>query len=101
MAMAASAYAAHGVTGQSVDWIEKAARLQLVHAVLLAAIGLSQAQGRALQVTAGLIAAGILLFCGALYLMALFSAPVVFLVPIGGTCFILGWVALGFVALKK
>ena len=49
-----------------------------------------------------LFAAGLLLFCGSLYALAL-GAPgkTGMLTPIGGLCFILGWLALTGAALRS
>jgi uncharacterized membrane protein YgdD (TMEM256/DUF423 family) len=51
---------------------------------------------------AWLFAAGVVLFCGSLYAMAL-GAPgwTGAITPVGGVCFILGWIALGLAMMRK
>ena len=45
---------------------------------------------------------GILLFCGTLYLLIIFElSSIAFLTPMGGFAFILGWITLFFVFLKR
>jgi len=94
MAVGFAALAAHGFEDQAAKWIERGSRYQLIHAVVLLAYGLGRGQGRWLKASSLLFLLGSILFSGSLYAMALASLPVVYLVPIGGTCFILGWVAL-------
>jgi uncharacterized membrane protein YgdD (TMEM256/DUF423 family) len=68
----------------------------LVHAVGLLALALyARAAGRPIALPAGLFSAGIALFSGSLYLLALtgwrWLGPVT---PVGGLCFIAGWISL-------
>ncbi len=94
MAMGCAAMSAHGFEEQAAKWMETGSRLQLIHAVVLLALGLGQGQGRWLKASSVLFLLGTVLFSGSLYAMALASLPVVYLVPVGGSCFILGWLAL-------
>ncbi len=46
-----------------------------------------------------LFAAGIVLFCGSLYVLSLFDVPIMgALAPVGGAAFLAGWVCLGLAA---
>lgn len=90
----AAAMGAHGFEEPAAKWMETGSHMQLIHALVLLALGLGKGQGRWLKAASVLFLLGSILFSGSLYAMALASLPVVFLVPIGGTCFILGWVAL-------
>ena len=94
MAVSFAAMGAHGVDGQAADWLGRGSHFQLVHAAVLVALGLGQGRGRWLKAASALFLLGSILFSGSLYAMALASLPVVFLVPVGGSCFILGWLAL-------
>lgn len=94
MAVGIAAMGAHGYEEQAAKWLELGSRYQLIHAVILAALGFGKAQGRWLKASSLLFGLGTILFSGSLYAMALASLPVVYLVPAGGTCFILGWLAL-------
>ncbi len=94
MAVGFAAMSAHGMDGQAADWLERGSRFQLIHAVALLALGLGKGQGRWLKASSVLFLLGSILFSGSLYAMALASLPVVYLVPVGGSCFILGWLAL-------
>jgi len=72
----------------------------LIHALALLALALfARATGRSVMLPATLFTAGIVLFSGSLYLLALTSwrwlGP---LTPLGGVAFIAGWLALLFLA---
>jgi uncharacterized membrane protein YgdD (TMEM256/DUF423 family) len=91
MAVGFAAIAAHGLDGKAADWIGRGAHFQLIHAVALLALGLGRGDGPWLKAAALLWGAGIILFSGALYVVALTGLPVTALVPVGGCAFILGW----------
>lgn len=108
MAVAFGAWAAHGLDAslgaRAVALVETATRYQLAHAVaMVAALALYRAAhghhapdltvwlARAAQ----LFAAGIILFCGPLYLLA-FGGPrwLGAVAPVGGLVLIVGWLVL-------
>ena len=94
--LAATAHGAvAGVGGRGVALAEIGANLALVHAVLLVALGgaVRVWTSRLIDVAAALVAAGCILFSGGLYLDALLGTGSA-IVPVGGSCFILGWLAL-------
>jgi uncharacterized membrane protein YgdD (TMEM256/DUF423 family) len=103
-AVAMAALAAHGL-----EWLEPA-RLQMVrngvemhgwHALALLACGIWARRGGALAHLAGAaFAAGLLLFCGGVYALALAGIHLPMLAPIGGVLLMLGWVLLGLSALR-
>ena len=106
LAVAAGAFAAHGLQGrldaQAQEIFETGARYQMYHALAigLAAFATQSAQ-RAAGIAAWLFLAGIVLFSGSLYLLALTDMRVfAFVTPFGGLCFLAGWAALGYAALK-
>jgi uncharacterized membrane protein YgdD (TMEM256/DUF423 family) len=86
------------------DIFETAVLYQFFHSLGLLAVGvLAVAHGsRLLHVAGALLAAGIVLFCGSLYLLVA-AAPRVFgvLTPLGGLCLIAGWVLVALVALRQ
>ncbi len=89
--MIAGALGAH-VTGDEAltKLAETASFYQLVHAAVL--LWLSAGVGPWLRLARWLCLAGIVLFCGALYLKAFALAPgATVLAPWGGTSFILAW----------
>jgi uncharacterized membrane protein YgdD (TMEM256/DUF423 family) len=101
------AFAAHGLSGRLAgdarEVFDTGARYQMYHAL---AMGLSafamrgEASGRA-RLAAILFLAGIILFSGSLYLLALTGAAALgFVTPFGGLAFIAGWVFLALAALK-
>ena len=110
-----AAYGAHGlrlkVDLYASQIFEKGADYQLKHAILLLVIGILMQKytSKLLQLSAGFIISGIIFFPGSLYLLATKSLLgieniVPFLVPItpiGGLCFITGWVLLGIFAIKN
>lgn len=65
----------------------------LIHAVALFALGLFlKTSGAELKITGWLFFAGILLFSGSLYALALTGIkPLGAITPIGGLCFLAGW----------
>lgn len=84
---------------------QTAVQYQFWHALALLAIGLLQAQWQrsaALRWATACMAAGILLFCGSLYLLALTGVRQWGAVtPFGGTLWVLGWALLGYAVLRQ
>lgn len=82
---------------------QTAVQYHLLHALALLALALwSDATGRPAGLAAALFLAGIVLFSGSLYILALggprWIGPVT---PLGGLCLIGGWLALAAVALRS
>jgi uncharacterized membrane protein YgdD (TMEM256/DUF423 family) len=108
LSVAAGAFGAHGLRSRigpdQLAVFELAARYQMYHAIALAlcAFAWTRWPQPAVTVAAALFAAGILLFCGSLYLLAL-GAPrwLGAITPIGGTAWIVGWAALAWAALRQ
>jgi uncharacterized membrane protein YgdD (TMEM256/DUF423 family) len=106
-AVAAGAFGAHALqpfltaNGRVETW-QTAVLYHLIHAVVLLAIALARhretepVQTRRLTRGGDLFAAGIVLFSGSLYALALgaprWLGPVT---PLGGCCFLAGWLAVG------
>jgi uncharacterized membrane protein YgdD (TMEM256/DUF423 family) len=108
LAVAAGAFGAHALQGKldthALQVFETAARYQMYHAL---AIGLaafavrSAAASIAANAAAALFTAGIVLFCGSLYLLSLTGVSGFGIVtPFGGLCFLAGWAALAWAAMK-
>lgn len=100
LAVAFGAFGAHGLRGKVDESMyaayETGALYHLVHAVVLLALGLyARATSHAVGWPAGLFLAGVVLFSGSLYAMAITGftrlGPVT---PIGGVCFLAGWALL-------
>lgn len=94
LGVALGAFGAHALkttlqaSGMMDAW-NKAVLYHLVHAVALVALALSGAGNRASYF---LLAAGIVLFSGSLYTMALTNVRALGAVtPLGGLCFLAGW----------
>jgi uncharacterized membrane protein YgdD (TMEM256/DUF423 family) len=98
MAVMAAAYGAHGLDGHATELIEKGSNFQLLHATLL--VALVPGQGRWQTAAAVLFVLGMILFCGSLYVMVIWSVPTTALVPLGGSAFIFGWLMLVIAALR-
>jgi uncharacterized membrane protein YgdD (TMEM256/DUF423 family) len=102
IAGALAAHAASLATGGAAD-VRLGANYQLTHAL---AMGLAAfaARGKAKAcagISATLFLAGILLFSGGLYVLALTGTHAfAFMIPFGGAVFIAGWIALAVAALK-
>ncbi len=102
LAVALGAFAAHGLKARlSSDMLavfETGARYQMYHAFALfvAAWGWARWQARAFSTAGLLFAAGIVLFSGSLYALALSGLKWLGAVtPVGGLAFLAGWVCLG------
>jgi len=107
LAVAAGAFAAHGLHGRldthAMQIFETAARYQMYHALAigLAALILRGAAANAANAAAGFFLAGIVLFSGSLYLLALTGVRAFgFVTPFGGVAFLIGWIALGLAAVR-
>jgi uncharacterized membrane protein YgdD (TMEM256/DUF423 family) len=107
LAVIFGAFAAHGLQArldvQAREIFETGARYQMYHALAmgLAAFAMRGEAAARARLSAILFFAGILLFSGSLYLLALTGAPMLGLVtPLGGLAFIAGWFFLALAALK-
>lgn len=78
--------------GKAQEYFIKAHEYHIVHT--LALFWLSGMPGRGWQRIAILWLVGILFFSGSLYLMSIFSLPLEWLVPVGGTSLLSGWLVL-------
>jgi uncharacterized membrane protein YgdD (TMEM256/DUF423 family) len=104
IAVAIGAFAAHGLDGQAWQgarqWVETGAQYQMAHALALLAVAVlsGRAEGAArrwLAVAGWCFLAGLVLFSGGLFLMALAGvAGLGAVVPVGGLAFLAGWAAL-------
>jgi len=104
--VALGAFGAHGLRGrltpEMLAVFETGVRYQLIHAVaLLAVAGLMDRLSGWLIVTAGwLFLAGMVLFSGSLYLLALTGITILgAITPLGGLAFLAGWACLAFAAI--
>jgi uncharacterized membrane protein YgdD (TMEM256/DUF423 family) len=80
--------------GKTAVW-QTGVQYHLVHAAALLAL-CAASRGTEYSLTAKLWTAGIVLFSGSLYGLALGGPRILGpITPIGGACFIAGWVALG------
>ncbi len=78
-------------------------RYQMYHALALFAVAWAAGRwpGNWINASGWLFTSGILIFSGSLYLMTLTGERWLgAITPIGGLCFILGWIALAVVALR-
>ena len=102
------AFAAHGLRGHLDETLlgtfNTGAQYQMYHALVLVMVGvlvhLFPTQ-RALHWSGGFFVAGIILFSGSLYMLALtqisWFGPIT---PVGGLAFMMGWLALALAAIK-
>jgi uncharacterized membrane protein YgdD (TMEM256/DUF423 family) len=104
VAVAGGAFGAHGLQGRLdahvLTIFETGARYQMYHAL---AIGLAAiaARNSASQLACIMFLAGIILFSGSLYLLALTGARAFgFITPLGGLAFLAGWAALAWSAMR-
>ncbi|MQX34926.1 DUF423 domain-containing protein [Roseospira navarrensis] len=111
LAVALGAFAAHGLEAagdtRAVELVKTAAHYQAVHAIALVLCGLlaliagpdSRAARWAGRAGVAFLI-GVLLFCGALYGIALAGAPLGMVAPFGGTAFMVGWGLLAVAGLR-
>ena len=94
-----AALAAHGLDGldpAALQMVRNAIQMHGWHAMALLACGLWAPRGGTLANWAGAaFAIGIILFCGAVYTLALGGMRLPMVAPIGGTLLMLGWLLLG------
>jgi len=101
VAVAAGAFGAHALKArlgtELLAAFETAARYQMYHALGLIAVAWAMSRWAAPQLRAAgwLFLAGTILFSGSLYLLALTGARALGAVtPLGGLCFLAGWLML-------
>ena len=106
--VALGAYGAHGLgdAPQAQRWFDIALRYHGWHAVAVLAVALWVPAGTAARwlriIALALFLIGTILFSGSLYRMALTDLPLFAgAAPIGGTSFILGWLALAAAGLVR
>jgi uncharacterized membrane protein YgdD (TMEM256/DUF423 family) len=108
LAVLCGAFAAHGLSARlapdALSVFETGARYHMYHALAigLAAVLPDGPGTRQAKAAAALFLAGIVLFCGSLYLLALTSERMLgFVTPFGGLAFVAGWVCLALAALRQ
>lgn len=107
ISVALGAFAAHGLKGKvganAIEIFETAVRYQFYHvfALFLAGIMYKDFTNRFVKASGAFFIVGMLLFSGSLYAMSVVKAMVLPgftwlgpITPLGGLCFILGWVSL-------
>ncbi|MDM1708047.1 DUF423 domain-containing protein [Thiopseudomonas alkaliphila] len=95
------AFAAHGLrselTASALAVFQTGVQYQLLHALVLVAIGLAATSQRNawLSAAASFIVLGVVLFSGSLYLLVLTPLKLGLVTPLGGLLLMLGWLCLG------
>lgn len=107
LGVAAGAFGAHAlrarVEPRLLEVFETGARYQMYHALALIAVGLvaTRWQGSLMSASGWLFVAGTLLFSGSLYAMTFTGIRALgAITPLGGVCFIAGWVCLAVTAMR-
>lgn len=107
LAVLCGAFAAHDLAARldahALSIFETGARYHMYHALAmgLAAFAMRDAARARARMAAALFLAGIVLFCGSLYVLALAGTPLLGIVtPLGGLCFLAGWTLLALAALR-
>lgn len=105
VAIAAGAFGAHALRARleprMLEVFETGARYQMYHALALLAVAwvASRWPGSLVNASGWLFLAGTLLFSGSLYAMAFTGVRALGAVtPLGGVCFIAGWICLAVAA---
>lgn len=104
-AVAMAALTAHGLSTldpAALAVLRSGIEMHGWHALALLTCGLWAPRGGRLGDAAGVaFAAGLVLFCGAVYALALSGVRLRMVAPIGGTLLMLGWVLLGVSAVVR
>jgi uncharacterized membrane protein YgdD (TMEM256/DUF423 family) len=108
LAVAAGAFAAHGLQGKldahGLSAFETGARYHMYHALAIGLAALAARNAAAAStanVASAFFLAGIVLFSGSLYLLALTGTRALgFVTPFGGLAFLVGWATLAWAATK-
>ena len=105
LAVGFGAFGAHGLRGRlSPDMMavfESAVRYQMYHALalVLVALILGRMDGWLIRAAGWCFVAGIVLFSGSLYVLALSGVTILgAITPLGGLAFLAGWACLAFAA---
>jgi uncharacterized membrane protein YgdD (TMEM256/DUF423 family) len=104
--VALGAYAAHATKGpvhpEAARLLQTAVQYQLIHGIgiLVVAMAARSGSSRWLAAAGGLLLAGVVLFCGSLWALALATQSLGPAAPLGGLAFIAGWLALAVYALR-
>ena len=106
LAVAAGAFGAHGLKGRlapdMLEVFETAARYQMYHALGLLAVAVAVVRWPATALAGWCMVAGIVIFCGSLYVLSLSGIRWLgAITPIGGLAFIAGWLLLALAALRS
>jgi uncharacterized membrane protein YgdD (TMEM256/DUF423 family) len=103
LAVAMGAFGAHGLQGRvdahALEVFETGARYHMYHALAigLAALGMRGAAAQPAHYAAIFFLAGIVLFSGSLYVLALSGVRAVAVAaPFGGVAFLIGWIILAY-----
>jgi uncharacterized membrane protein YgdD (TMEM256/DUF423 family) len=109
LAVALGAFGSHALrdtllrSGRT-DTFETAVRYHMYHALALLYVGIlfDDLRAKVLSMSAFAFTSGIVLFSGSLYLLCLYPLPgIVFLTPVGGFLFIIGWGLLVYACWQK
>jgi uncharacterized membrane protein YgdD (TMEM256/DUF423 family) len=108
LAVAAGAFGVHGlqdrIDAHDLQIFETAARYHMYHALAMGLAALatrSDAASTGGRAAAGFFLAGIILFSGSLYMLALTGTrALAFVTPFGGLAFLIGWIVLAWTATK-
>ena len=108
LSVSLGAFAAHGatkfMTEKQLEWMEKAARYNMYHALALFVVAwaLTQypAQANLLKWAGWSFVTGVALFSGSLYIMSFTTLRLGYITPLGGVAFVLGWILLAIAAWK-
>jgi uncharacterized membrane protein YgdD (TMEM256/DUF423 family) len=105
VAVGAGAFAAHGLRerldARALEVFETGARYQMYHAIAIILAGVLASSTRGAQTAGWIFQAGIVLFSGSLYVLAVTGVKGLGAVtPLGGVAFLAGWLWLAWSAFR-
>ena len=105
--VALGAFAAHALShildDKALSWIDTGLKYQIFHTLAVLALALSTLKNEVFaRRTMAFWLFGILLFSGSLYALAFGAGKaMVWITPIGGTLFLIGWISLAYGSIKS
>lgn len=107
LGVALGAYSAHAAKGaihpEAARLLQTAVLYQLIHGLGIVAAGTlaRSAPSKVLAAVGILHLAGVVAFCGSLYVLAFTGVSLGLVAPLGGAAFIAGWLALALYAIRR
>ncbi|PJZ70968.1 hypothetical protein CH373_00035 [Leptospira perolatii] len=108
LGVAIGAFGAHGlksvISPELMSVFETGTKYHLLHAIVMFVIAISDKYRESFWIRLGfwLISTGIIFFSGSLYILSITGVKILgAITPIGGLCFLAGWISISVVAFSR